>query len=486
VKSIRALISTIVTAVAILVAITAAAIDYSQFSSELTMPWMRALALGITSAVVLAGLGLPMAARIEKFLADHDASGTASKSIEANPGGLIGFLLQPLMSAVAIERRMRKAETEELLGTARNLEVQLRVAESEREHLEEILDSLRDAVFVTDRFGELLMSNNAAARLFEFVTGDVVGQPVDEILTDSTLLGLLEEVRSSGNPTSRRCVEHVMTRCGQENTYELSISCVTDEQLNIEGIVVILHDITREREISEMKSDFVSKASHELKTPLSSIKAYVEMLIDGEAQDDAARQEFYHIIQHESNRLAGLIDSMLNISRIEAGIIEVEWNEVDVGDLADSVTEVMLPQAQAKDISIAVKRAPQPLTAEADRNLIHQVLTNLISNAIKYTPEGGRITVSAALADCDRSVLVAVSDTGLGISPDDVPRLFDKFYRIDNYKRVAKGTGLGLNLVKQIVETVHRGEIGVESRLGLGSKFWFSVPCRRHASNRAA
>lgn len=251
------------------------------------------------------------------------------------------------------------------------------------------------------------------------------------------------------------------------------------------GVVTIFRDITAERETSQMKTDFVSQVSHELRTPLSSINAYVEMLLDGEASDEDARREFYTIIKNEADRLSRLIDNMLNISRIEAGIIQVERSEVDFAGIIRDALEIMQPQAKLKNISLISKPGPLIYTAQADRDMIHQVVLNLISNAVKYTPEGGRVTVAVENDDATRSVLVSISDTGLGIPPDALPKLFQKFYRIDNYKRVAKGTGLGLALVKHIVETVHRGQIGVSSTVGLGSKFWFTIPYEPSVRNAA-
>ena len=264
---------------------------------------------------------------------------------------------------------------------------------------------------------------------------------------------------------------------GASQTFDVVASCLPgNTQGSISGVVTILHDISREREISQLKTDFVSKASHELRTPLSSIRAYVEMLLDGEATDEGSRREFYEIIQNEANRLGRLIDNMLNISRMEAGIVQVERTEVDFETLTDEVVEVMKLQAEAKDISLSYKIGPERFTAEADRDMMYQVLLNLLSNGVKYTPEGGRVTVILENDEAARSVLVTVADTGLGIPPDSMDKLFQKFYRIENYKRVAKGTGLGLNLVKHIVETVHCGQIGVSSQLGMGSRFWFSIP----------
>jgi len=245
--------------------------------------------------------------------------------------------------------------------------------------------------------------------------------------------------------------------------------------------VTILHDITQERQVSRMKNEFVSKASHELRTPLSSIKAYVEMLLDGEARDENARREFYEVIQLEAERLGRMIDNMLNISRIEAGMITANWETVDMVPIAAEAVDLLKPQAAEKKISIHLHKPHQACQVDVDRDMMKQVITNLISNAIKYTPEGGKVTVAPDLTDCDRSVIVSITDSGLGIPPEALPKLFSKFYRVHSHERVAKGTGLGLNLVKQIVEAVHHGEVGVESEVGKGSRFWFIVPCKQGA-----
>ena len=235
-----------------------------------------------------------------------------------------------------------------------------------------------------------------------------------------------------------------------------------------------------------MKSEFVSKASHELRTPLSSMRAYVEMLVDGEAQDEETRQEFYGIIQAETDRLARLVDNMLNISRIEAGIFEVERDMVDVQELVERAVQTIEPQARSRGQALHTEIAPIGAIVEGDADMLQQVVLNLLSNAVKYTPEGGRITVSVDSDTLTRSVHVAVSDTGLGISPRDAEQVFEKFYRVENYKRVAKGTGLGLNLCRHIIERVHRGQIGLESTLGMGSRFWFSIPMSNEAARVAA
>ncbi|MEE2907095.1 MAG: ATP-binding protein [Planctomycetota bacterium] len=254
------------------------------------------------------------------------------------------------------------------------------------------------------------------------------------------------------------------------------LSTLQDANAEVSSVVTVLHDMTREREVAQLKSEFVSKASHELRTPLSSVQAYVEMLVDGEATDEASRQEFYGIIQAETDRLSRLVDNMLNISRIEAGIVRVERESVDFECLIDRAVQTLEPQARGKRITIHRELAPVDLHALGDGDMLYQVVVNLLSNAIKYTPEGGRVTISADSDHLERCVHVSVADTGLGIPPGDIDRVFEKFYRVENYKRVAKGTGLGLNLCRQIIETLHGGQIGLESRLGLGSRFWFTVP----------
>ncbi|MFW5652450.1 MAG: sensor histidine kinase [Planctomycetota bacterium] len=441
---------------------------------------------GGASAVTLAVAGY-LARDLARTMMQHhaiagDTSGATMAAIQRSwlrrPAA---WALAPVLEFESDERRKLITRSETAEQRVREIDVQLRIAESDREELEGILHALRDAVLVIDGFGDLVMANDAAVKMFNLDLERSIDHPIGETIHDREIVRLVNEARDSGSPSYRRLVEHRVETNRKSEVHEISLASVSHADGEVAGVVMIFHDVTTEREISDMKSDFVSKASHELKTPLSGIKAYIEMLIDGEADDEASRNEFYNIIQNEADRLGRLIESMLNISRIEAGIIQTDWVDLNLADLVDEVLEFMQSQAHTKKITLNAKRPPQAVMAEVDRNLVQQVITNLVSNAIKYTPEGGRVTVTSALADCDQSAMIAVSDTGLGISPDDIPKLFDKFYRIENYKRVAKGTGLGLNLVKQIVETVHKGEIGVESQLGLGSKFWFSLPCRRQS-----
>ncbi|MBL0926408.1 MAG: PAS domain-containing protein [Phycisphaerales bacterium] len=379
----------------------------------------------------------------------------------------------------------RRAEESSL--RLKEADIRQKVIDAERDHLEGVLHSLRDAVLVTDGFNEITVANEPAARLFGFEADGALHKPVDDVIFDDRLRTLIKEVRSSGVPNKQRHVEHALApggsaRAGGQVAFDVTLASLPDSRNGVGGVVTILRDVTREKEISQMKSDFVSQASHELRTPLSSINAYVEMLLDGEARDEASKREFYQIIKSETERVSRMIDNMLNISRIEAGIVQAERTEVDFVKVCKDVIETMQPQARAKNIMLLFKAGPLVYTAQADRDMMHQVVMNLVSNGIKYTPDGGRVTVTVDNDDAARAVLVSVSDTGLGIPPDALGRIFEKFYRIESYKRVAKGTGLGLNLVRHIVETVHQGRIGVTSELGMGSRFWFSIPYESEGS----
>ena len=240
--------------------------------------------------------------------------------------------------------------------------------------------------------------------------------------------------------------------------------------------MAVLHDVTREKEIAKMKTDFVSNVSHELKTPLASIKAYIEMLIDGEAEDDKTELEFYEIIASETDRLHRLIENILNISRIESGVVKVTKEPTSLTGVVKQVLDVARPQAKAKKLQLVERLAPVYYQIESDHDMIYQAVMNLVSNAVKYTPEKGTVTVSVSV-DERRSVVVCdVADTGAGIPTEDIPHIFDKFYRVKNNSKLAKGTGLGLTLVKHIIETVHDGKLSVTSEQGKGSTFSFELP----------
>jgi len=248
---------------------------------------------------------------------------------------------------------------------------------------------------------------------------------------------------------------------------------------------IIVRDVRSEREADRMKSEFVAKASHELRTPLASLRAYAELLADGEVEDDNQRREFAGIILSETGRLGTLVDRMLDIGRIESGMARATYEQVDFRELATKCVEEQQGEATRRMISLKVGRAQHGAIASADRPLMKQVVLNLLSNAIKYTPDGGEVSVEIDTDNLARSVVVSVRDNGLGIPEHALPRLFGKFYRVENHEKFAKGTGLGLNLCRNIVEAMHGGQIGVDSKVGVGSRFWFAIPMDQAARKAA-
>jgi two-component system phosphate regulon sensor histidine kinase PhoR len=393
------------------------------------------------------------------------------KYLEAGDGEFV-----PLTAAMNDLMDFAEQTVKDAAMKTKELEIQLKVATAERQHAEAIIYSISDAVLVTDPFDDLVLANESAARTFEFDLQRAGRLPIAQVLKDEKMIALIREMRQSKSTNGRRIVEHqVKGSNGASKTFKITLSCVSDQTDEPAGVVAVLHDMTKEKEVAEMKNDFVSNVSHELRTPLASIKAYVEMLIDGEAEDEQTKREFYEVIQNEANRLSRLIDNILNISRIESGLVKINKGPQSLMVILKEALDVIAPQARQKQIELAEKLTPVFYQTLADKDMLYQAVLNLLSNAVKYTPEGGTITVETLVDESKRKVITRISDTGVGIPPKDLPFVFDKFYRAEANNRMAKGTGLGLSLVKHIVETVHHGRIFVESHVGKGSTFGFEL-----------
>jgi len=445
-------------------------------------PTMPDAKLGYTIPGLLAGLTVVVLLAFQRKIhrsANTIAAGlqkmTASEEIgqiTVGKGDELATMVASLNEYVAATHDRAEA----LRSQNRELQIQSRIASAEKHNTEAIIFSISDGVIVTNRFDELLLANQAAERLLDFELANSVRKNIDRTLSDGTLVRLIRETREQGGSFTRKVVEHSIDHKGSPRTFTITLTRVVTPGEEVSGVVVVLHDVTREKEISRLKTDFVSNVSHELKTPLASIKAYVEMLIDGEAQDEETEKEFYQIISAETDRLHRLIENILNISRIESGVVKVVREPVNVPGVVKQVLDVASPQAKLKGIQLEGRLPPVYYQVEADRDMIYQAIMNLISNAIKYTPKGGTITVSAGMDERRGMSFCEVSDTGTGISPEELPYIFDKFYRVRANKKMAKGTGLGLCLVKHIIETVHNGTLSVTSEAGKGSSFTFELP----------
>jgi two-component system phosphate regulon sensor histidine kinase PhoR len=361
------------------------------------------------------------------------------------------------------------------------LKIQIQLAQRQKKNTEAIIYGIRDAVVVIDESDRLLMANKAAGELFDFDYRDIQHKPLEQLVAAGgrEFVDFLRRSRQRKLRAARREIALNISQDRQLKTFDCIVSCVYDENGRFCSVVAILHDITREKEISQTKSDFVSAVSHELKTPLASITAYSEMLLDGEAQDEKTRKKFYSVIQSQAKRLNRLIEDVLNIARIESGLIKVDKKPVSLAILLEEQLRMIKSYAEENGIEIIGPKSKDMIVfgqVNADSDMLSQVIINLLSNAVKYTRPGGSIKIETEVDEIANVARVSVTDTGLGIAEDEIEHVFDKFYRVDANKAKAKGTGLGLNLVKQIVEKVHNGRVFVKSQVGVGSTFGFELP----------
>ena len=359
----------------------------------------------------------------------------------------------------------------------KELQIQARVAEAERLQAEAVIFSISEAVFVSNEFDELLIANRAARRLFCFDFDTCHRRPLDQVIADDELLELIRHTRCEKSGYVTKLIERPDPHSDKTLSLKLLLSCVLDSTGTVIGVVAVIHDITEEQEVARMKDEFARSVSHELKTPLSAIRAYTEMLADNEADDEPTRRRFCDIIQDQAQRLNHLIDDILNISRIESGVLHITRRPLELQHIIDDVITAIGPQAHEKNITLTNDVNASDFVVHADRDMIYHALANLVSNAVKYSYEGHEVTIT--LVKDQYEAVLQVCDTGAGIPAHRLDHIFDKFYRVPENNHLASGTGLGLNLVRQIVETVHHGRLGVESSPGRGSTFRIFLPLSR-------
>jgi two-component system phosphate regulon sensor histidine kinase PhoR len=358
----------------------------------------------------------------------------------------------------------------------RDLQVKIQLSQRRGENAEAIIYSIRDAVIVIDDSDRLLMANEAAGRLFNFDHNNSQLKPVSELIgsDQNEFADFLSHSRQSKGQATRKEIEFIKERTPE--TFDCIVSCVYDQDRQVCGVVAVLHDITREKQIQQLKNDFVSHVSHELKTPLASITAFTEMLADGEANDEKTRNEFYSVIQSQAKRLNRLIEDILNSSRIESGLMKINKETASLTMLIEEQLQMIKGYAEEKKVAVIGQKPIVYDQVDVDKDMIQEVIVNLLSNAVKYTPSGGSVKIETEVDENAALVRVSVTDTGVGIPEDDIEHVFEKFYRVSANKKQAEGTGLGLNLVKQIIEKIHDGRVFVVSKVGVGSTFGFELP----------
>ena len=345
--------------------------------------------------------------------------------------------------------------------------------EREQATITAILDSMVEGVLAVDGRDHLLLLNQSVRAMFRLGPRLGPGKPFLEVIRNADLFDLLEACRAAGGEMVSR---ELSLTTPVERVHEVHALPLRLGGEGI-GVLMVLHDVTELRRLERVRTEFVANVSHELRTPLTAIRGYLETLLEGGLDQPDNGRRFLQIVFRHTERLGRLLDDLMDLSNIELGKVTLKREPTDLADVLEPVLAIVRPQAEAKRLAVAADLPRGLPTVSADRDRLVQILLNLVDNAVKFTPEGGRVTVTAS--PWEGMVEVVVADTGVGIPSTDLPRITERFYRVDKARsRALGGTGLGLAIVKHLVQA-HGGELRIESELGKGTTVSFTLPTAR-------
>ncbi|MDY6892479.1 MAG: ATP-binding protein [Chloroflexota bacterium] len=333
----------------------------------------------------------------------------------------------------------------------------------ERDSMATTLSHMSDGIFVLDSNSKVTLVNQAAQRMLQLSEGHVLGYTFIEAVRDYELAEILQRCMKTGKQ---------QTGTVEVNSLKLFLGVIATPLEEDSGCLLILNDLTELQQLQIARHDLASNISHELRTPIASIKAIAETLHEGAIEDSAVAKDFVGKINAEVDKLAQMVQELGELSRIESGEAPFQIQPFDMTEAISQAVGRLTPQADRVGLKLETTSSSTLPKALGDSDLIGHVLVNLIHNAIKFTPPGGKISVSAELENS--YILVSIADTGVGIPADDLPRIFERFYKADR-ARSGSGTGLGLAIAKHIIES-HNGSIRVHSMEGKGSTFRFTIP----------
>ncbi len=337
------------------------------------------------------------------------------------------------------------------------------LANTEKHRLGVVLNNMADGIILIGSDSRVLLANPVAEQLFSFSLKESRGRSIIEVVHDHEVDALYKKCLASGNEETSE-VEN-------GNHYiRVIVSPLPSDQPG--GALLLLQDLTQLRTFQTMRQEFVANVSHELRTPLAGIKAIVEILHDGALEDKNVAVDFLNRVDIEVDKLTQMVNELMELSRIETGRVKLELKPTDINLLLQEAVKRFAPQAERQKLAITAQLEPELPRVQADSPRLMQVINNILHNAIKFTPIGGRITVSSHLEK--RHIIVSITDTGIGISEPDLLHIFERFYKADR-SRASIGTGLGLAIAKHIVQA-HEGQIWAESQPGKGTTFNFSLP----------
>jgi two-component system phosphate regulon sensor histidine kinase PhoR len=335
-----------------------------------------------------------------------------------------------------------------------------------------ILDAMVEGVIATDGHDHIILINERARALFGLGRARAEGLPLLEVIRNVGLHDVLGESRVAADGT----VVNREVKLLEPSERVLQVHAVplrfTGEA---RGVVMVLHDITELRRLEQVRTEFIANVSHEIRTPLTAIHGYLETLLDGALEEPENARKFLEIVFRHTERLGRLTDDLTDLSNIELGRISLHLAPTSVAEVADSVLAIIAPRAGAGQVTVEAKLPADLPAVVADRDRLAQILINLVDNAVKYTPKGGRVWLEGRVRE-PGVVEVAVCDSGAGIPKADLPRLTERFYRVDKARsRELGGTGLGLAIVKHLV-LAHGGELNIDSELWKGTTVRFTLP----------
>jgi two-component system phosphate regulon sensor histidine kinase PhoR len=348
----------------------------------------------------------------------------------------------------------------------------------EKDYLQTILKSMTEGVLVVDGRSRILMANDALRDLLS-LSADVADKMPLELIRNAELEAAIQKAVHEGESSG---FELDVPASGGK-TLEVNVvgilpssKWIGKESEEGRGAVAVFHDITRLKELEKIRQDFVANVSHELRTPLTTIKGYAETLLEGALKEEVAAQ-FVQVIKRHSDRLEKIVEDLLILSKIESKEFQLRMESLSISDLIGDVLDFLKEPLNKRKISVSVGEIPPTLLVYGDRQYLEQVLINILDNAIKYGRDRGNIKISVN-ENPDGEIQVSVEDDGTGIPKEDLPRIFERFYRVDKGRsKELGGTGLGLSIVKHIVQA-HGGSVWAESEITKGSRFHFTLPKR--------
>ncbi len=384
------------------------------------------------------------------------------------------FEIGPLIERRGDIRELKDLRTS-LVTTAAKLRESFRQVQEEGSRFATAVNGIGEGILVIDRRGRIVLYNPAIQAMF----------PGEQLEINSSISSWrnkrISEIFDHAIRNEKPYSTELSSLAPGLRSWRVSCAPIMSRKGHIRAVAAVFHDITELERLDRLRRDFVINVSHELRTPLASITGYAETLMDGAINDKENNHRFVRILWQNAQRLGQLTSDLMTLSQIEVKVREFEYREHSPAQLLRTATDGLRPTFERKAQALETHLPPDSVVVECDADAIQQVLGNLLDNAAKYTPEGG--TVSAGFREGTDKLEFFVRDTGIGIGKEHIPRLFERFYRVDKARsRELGGTGLGLAIVKHLVHA-HNGAVWVESQVGKGSTFWFSVPLRQPANS---